>query len=74
MDASIAEAEAPLKLYNEAILSVQAGKREKAIKQLKSALSIYPDFMLALNELGVQYIKLQANGTRQPKTCVRPSS
>ncbi len=59
VDASIAEApEAPLKLYKEAILSVQAGKREKAIEQLKSALSIYPDFMLALNEMGVQYIKL----------------
>lgn len=60
VDASIAEApEAPLKLYKEAMLSVQAGKREKAIEQLKSALSIYPDFMLALNEMGVQYIKLQ---------------
>jgi cytochrome c-type biogenesis protein CcmH/NrfG len=60
VDASMAEApEAPLKLYKEAISSVQAGKREKAIEQLKSALSIYPDFMLAFNEMGVQYIKLQ---------------
>jgi tetratricopeptide (TPR) repeat protein len=59
VDASMAEApEAPLKLYKEAILSVQAGNREKAIEQLKSALSIYPDFMLAFNEMGVQYIKL----------------
>lgn len=59
VDASVAEApEAPLKLYKEAILSVHAGKREKAIEQLKTALSIYPDFMLAFNEMGVQYIKL----------------
>ena len=60
VDASMAEVEeGPLKLYNEAIVSVQAGKREKAIEQLRSALSIYPDFMLALNEIGVQYIKLR---------------
>jgi tetratricopeptide (TPR) repeat protein len=59
VDAAAAEApEAPLKLYKEAMLSAQAGKREKAIEQLKSALSICPDFMLAFNEMGVQYIKL----------------
>jgi tetratricopeptide (TPR) repeat protein len=48
--------------YKEAIKLSRAGDRNKAIEQLKKALSIYPEFMLALNELGVQYLRL-----RQPE-------
>ncbi len=60
IDASVADApEAALKLYRAALASAEAGNREKAIEQLKGALSIHPDFMLAHNEIGVQYIKLR---------------
>ena len=36
----------------------QAGNNKAAIDQLKQAISEYPEFMLAFNELGVQYLKL----------------
>lgn len=45
-------------LYLKAIESGQAGDNLKAIDQLKSALAIYPQFPLALNELGVRYLKV----------------
>jgi Tfp pilus assembly protein PilF len=45
-------------LYFKALESGQANDSLKAIEQLKSALAIYPQFPLALNELGVQYLKL----------------
>jgi tetratricopeptide (TPR) repeat protein len=48
--------------YKEAVKLSGAGDRNKAIEQLKKALSIYPEFMLARNELGVQYLRL-----RQPE-------
>jgi len=44
--------------YKEAVRLGQAGEKTKAIEALKKALSIYPDFMLALNEMGVQYLRL----------------
>lgn len=47
-----------LDLYNQALESVKAGEREKAIDQLKAALAIHPTFAAALNGLGVQYMKL----------------
>jgi len=43
-------------LYKRAVESGQSGDHKKAIEQLKEALAIYPQFMTALNELGVQYI------------------
>jgi Tfp pilus assembly protein PilF len=46
-----------LELYNQALASSHAGDTKKAIEQLKSALALYPDFVLALNEIGVQYHK-----------------
>ena len=46
-------------LYKEALESAQAGERTKAIDKLKQALQIYPNFMTALNELGVQYLALK---------------
>ena len=50
------------KLYMDALESVRAGDSRKAIEQLNSALKIYPDYMPALNELGVQYMRLKEDG------------
>ena len=47
-----------LDLYNKALESVKTGEREKAIEQLKAAIAIFPEFVAALNGLGVQYMKL----------------
>ncbi len=47
-----------LDLYDKALQSVSAGKRERAIKELKEAIAIHPSFSAALNGLGVQYMKL----------------
>lgn len=46
-----------LKLYNEALELAQAGKTEPAIAKLHQAISAYSEFMLAYNELGVQYMR-----------------
>lgn len=45
-------------LYLKALESAQANDSPKAIELLKSALVIYPQFPLALNELGVQYLRI----------------
>jgi Tfp pilus assembly protein PilF len=48
--------------YQKALEAARSGDNAKAIEQLKDALRYYPDFSLALNELGVQYLKVgQAN-------------
>ncbi len=44
-------------LYLEALESAAKGDSVKAISELKQALTIFPGFGLALNELGVQYMK-----------------
>ncbi len=44
-------------LYFQALASAEAGEPAKAITQLKAALNIHPDFPIALNELGVQYLR-----------------
>jgi tetratricopeptide (TPR) repeat protein len=44
--------------YQKALQSAQAGDQKAAIDQLKQAISQYPKFMLAYNEMGVQYMKL----------------
>lgn len=49
---------AAVDLYNKALESVKVGDRDKAIEQLKAAIAIHPDFVAALNGLGVQYMKL----------------
>jgi Flp pilus assembly protein TadD len=60
--ASVISADSPpqraVELYEQAILSAKNGQRDKAIEQLKSAISIHPAFVAALNGLGVQYLKL----------------
>ena len=44
-------------LYLQALESITKGDTKKAISQLKQSLVIFPGFGLALNELGVQYMK-----------------
>ena len=44
--------------YQKAQQSAHAGNNKAAIEELKQAISEYPNFMLAYNELGVQYLKL----------------
>ena len=44
-------------LYLNALAATQAGDVNKAIEQLREAILVYPEFPLALNELGVQYLK-----------------
>jgi Flp pilus assembly protein TadD len=50
--------EEALKCYKRAIELSRGGDRQGAVEELKRALSIDPDFMLAHNELGAQYLKL----------------
>jgi Tfp pilus assembly protein PilF len=45
-------------LYLKALSSVQARDRKKAVEQLEQAVSLAPDFALAFNELGAQYLQL----------------
>lgn len=45
-------------LYLSAVEAVRSNDSAKAVQQLKDALSIHQEFPLALNELGVQYLKL----------------
>jgi Tfp pilus assembly protein PilF len=51
--------EAARSIYKDALEAAKAGDSKKAIEQLDAALKIYPNYMSALNELGVQYMKLK---------------
>ena len=44
--------------YDSAVEQAKKGDHAGAIEQLKLAIKEYPSFMLAFNELGVQYLKL----------------
>jgi tetratricopeptide (TPR) repeat protein len=58
VNAGLAEVPAEArKLYEDALVLSQTDTN-KAIDNLKAAISRYPNFPLALNELGVQYLKL----------------
>jgi tetratricopeptide (TPR) repeat protein len=46
-------------LYGKALEAARNNKPEKAVTLLKTALETYPDFRLALSELGTQYLKLK---------------
>jgi len=50
--------QAAVDLFNSAIKLAQDGDRKKAIELLKQAIAIHPQFVAALNGLGVQYMKL----------------
>jgi Tfp pilus assembly protein PilF len=59
MDASLANVPKPATdAYQKALEAIQAGNRQQAVDLLKTALSYYPEFAIARNELGVQYLKL----------------
>jgi len=45
--------------YKKAIESVRAGNRKKAVEELNAALTIHPNFVPALRELGAQYLLLK---------------
>jgi len=45
-------------LYNSALKLAQEGDRKKAIELLKQAIAIHPQFLAALNGLGIQYMKV----------------
>ncbi|MDT7688311.1 MAG: protein O-mannosyl-transferase [Acidobacteriota bacterium] len=47
-----------LKLYEKALKAAHDGESEKAIEALKGAVATYPQFMLAFNEMGVQYMRV----------------
>jgi len=59
--------DAALKLYKEAKALAQSGERAKAIELLDKAIEKAPEFMLAHNEKGVQYLQLG-----QPAKAVEP--
>ena len=44
--------------YAKALEASAAGDRKQAVKELKAALEVHPQFPLALNELGAQYLLL----------------
>lgn len=44
--------------YGQALESEKKGDTKKAVEQLNSAINAHPNFVAALNELGVQYLKL----------------
>jgi len=47
-----------LECYRKAIQLAQAGDNHAAIEQLKKAVAIYSQFVMAFNELGVQYMRV----------------
>jgi len=51
--------EAARMLYKDALEAAQAGDGKLAIEKLEAALKIHPNYMSALNELGLQYMKLK---------------
>ena len=59
IDASLADVPKPaVENYQKALEAAQAGDGKNAVEYLKKAVAIFPTFALALNELGVQYLKL----------------
>jgi tetratricopeptide (TPR) repeat protein len=67
-----------VELYNAALKLAQDGKNKAAIEKLNAAVALHPNFMLAFNELGVQYQKVneleKANDALQSALKISPSS
>jgi len=65
-------------LYNTALKLAQDGKNKAAIDKLNEAIKSHPNFMLAFNELGVQYQKVgdldKANDALQSALKISPGS
>jgi tetratricopeptide (TPR) repeat protein len=47
-----------LELYNKALASAAANDSKKAVEQLKAAIELHREFVLALNELSILYVQL----------------
>lgn len=64
--------------YNKAIELIKAGDRKGAVEQFSLAVAEHPDFMLAYNEMGVQYTRLQdlekAAGAFRAAIRIRPEA
>ncbi|MEO6393440.1 MAG: tetratricopeptide repeat protein, partial [Pyrinomonadaceae bacterium] len=76
VDASLAAApDNARKLFDQAVAAARASKHEEAVQALLSAIAAYPEFALAYNELGVQYLFLQRPNQAIPalRTAVRLS-
>ena len=59
VNASLAAIPKPAReLYEKALIAAQAGEHKRAAEQLKKAVTQHPEFALAFNELGVQYLRL----------------
>jgi Flp pilus assembly protein TadD len=63
LNASLAGVPKPaLDLYNKALDAARADDPSKAVELLKGAVAAYPDFPLALSELGMLYLKMKEPG------------
>jgi Flp pilus assembly protein TadD len=59
LNASLANVPKPaLDLYNKALDAARGNEPSKAVELLKAATAAYPDFQLALSELGMLYLKM----------------
>ncbi|MBD0371537.1 MAG: tetratricopeptide repeat protein [Pyrinomonadaceae bacterium] len=58
---------AAVDLYMKAVESSNKNDNKKAVEQLNEAIALHPNFALALNELGIQYLKMG-----QPDKAVEP--
>jgi tetratricopeptide (TPR) repeat protein len=79
VDAELANVPKPaLELYNSALKLSQEGKNKAAIEKLNQAVAAHPTFMLAFNELGVQYQKIgeleKANDALQTALKLSPNA
>jgi tetratricopeptide (TPR) repeat protein len=67
-----------VELYNTALKLAQDGKNKAAIEKLNEAIKTHPNFMLAFNELGVQYQKVgdldKANDALQSALKISPNA
>lgn len=67
-----------LEFYDKAIELAKAGDHKSAIQQLLLAVNEYPEFMLAYNEMGVQYLRLnelaQADEALQSALRIEPEA
>lgn len=65
-------------LYHSALKLANEGKNKAAIDKLNQAVSVHPNFMLAFNELGVQYQKVgeleKANDALQTALKISPNA
>jgi tetratricopeptide (TPR) repeat protein len=68
VNAALAEVPADARAcYEKGLEQAHTGESLKAIDNLRRAISLYPNFPLALNELGVQYLKINlANKAVEP--------